>query len=282
MILNQQIKKFREAKSLTQEDLAIQMNVARQSISKWEQGVSYPTIDNLVLLSKLLAIPLDTLILGDVAFPMPFAFGKPQTKLRVIIPLFIPMMFLMASLVSLTNSLLYAFVYLGIAVFVFALFTTLSLFDYRRYHNYFVVEQFGLNVDITKGKLPCMKILKGLMGKRKGLFIAYDAIDTIILKIDTHGYAGSKGLNYRPRQYAMLRESISATIVLKDSKTYSLSMDPMFYINTQEYRYFYAIFKYFSEQNIRIIDESHILKSIKNEYDIIEQAYFITQRHQQS
>lgn len=51
MILNQQIKKFREAKSLTQEDLAIQMNVARQSISKWEQGVSYPTIDNLVLLS---------------------------------------------------------------------------------------------------------------------------------------------------------------------------------------------------------------------------------------
>lgn len=192
------------------------------------------------------------------------------------------MMFLMASLVSLTNSLLYAFVYFGIALFVFALFTTLSLFDYRRYHNYFVIEQFGLNVDITKGKLPCMKILKGLMGKRKGLFIAYDAIDTIILKIDTRGYAGSKGLNYRPRQYAMLRESISATIVLKDSKAYPLSMDPMFYINTQEYRYFYAIFKYFSEQNIRIIDESHILKSIKNEYDIIEQAYFITQRHQQS
>lgn len=39
-MLGENIKSIRKSKGLTQNDLAIQLNVVRQTISKWENGVS--------------------------------------------------------------------------------------------------------------------------------------------------------------------------------------------------------------------------------------------------
>lgn len=39
-MLNENLKNIRKAKGLSQEELAIKLNVVRQTISKWEQGVS--------------------------------------------------------------------------------------------------------------------------------------------------------------------------------------------------------------------------------------------------
>ena len=38
-MLNENIKKLRKAKGLSQEELAIKLNVVRQTLSKWENGV---------------------------------------------------------------------------------------------------------------------------------------------------------------------------------------------------------------------------------------------------
>jgi len=38
-MLNENIKKLRKAKGLSQEELAIKLNVVRQTVSKWENGV---------------------------------------------------------------------------------------------------------------------------------------------------------------------------------------------------------------------------------------------------
>ncbi len=40
-MLNENLKNIRKAKGLSQEELAIKLNVVRQTISKWEQGLSY-------------------------------------------------------------------------------------------------------------------------------------------------------------------------------------------------------------------------------------------------
>ena len=40
-MLNENIKAFRKSKGLSQEELAVRLNVVRQTISKWEQGLSY-------------------------------------------------------------------------------------------------------------------------------------------------------------------------------------------------------------------------------------------------
>ena len=39
-MLNENIKNLRKAKGISQEELAVRLNVVRQTISKWERGVS--------------------------------------------------------------------------------------------------------------------------------------------------------------------------------------------------------------------------------------------------
>lgn len=53
-MLSENIKAIRKSKGLSQEELAIKLNVVRQTISKWEQGLSVPDAD--VLLSMVAAI----------------------------------------------------------------------------------------------------------------------------------------------------------------------------------------------------------------------------------
>ena len=47
-MLNENIKAIRKAKGLSQEELAIKLNVVRQTISKWENGLSVPDSDMLI------------------------------------------------------------------------------------------------------------------------------------------------------------------------------------------------------------------------------------------
>lgn len=66
MEVSTQIKKYRSAMALSQEELAERIYVTRQTISNWETGKSYPDIHSLLLLSSLFDISLDQLIKGDV------------------------------------------------------------------------------------------------------------------------------------------------------------------------------------------------------------------------
>ncbi len=49
-MLNENIKTLRKTKGLSQEELAIKLNVVRQTISKWENGLSVPDSSMLLLL----------------------------------------------------------------------------------------------------------------------------------------------------------------------------------------------------------------------------------------
>lgn len=61
-MLNENIKVVRKSKGLSQEELATKLNVVRQTISKWEQGLSVPDSDMLVSLSEALETPVSTLL----------------------------------------------------------------------------------------------------------------------------------------------------------------------------------------------------------------------------
>ena len=60
--LGNKIYEMRKKKNLTQEDLAILLDISDKAVSKWENGTSKPTIENLSKLSKILDISLDELI----------------------------------------------------------------------------------------------------------------------------------------------------------------------------------------------------------------------------
>ena len=58
------LKALREKKNLSQESLARILNISRQSVSKWEQGISYPSILYLIPLIKILDCTLEELLKG--------------------------------------------------------------------------------------------------------------------------------------------------------------------------------------------------------------------------
>ena len=66
-MLNENIKAVRKAKGLSQEELAIKLNVVRQTVSKWEQGLSVPDSDMLVSLSEALETPVSALLGENVS-----------------------------------------------------------------------------------------------------------------------------------------------------------------------------------------------------------------------
>ena len=66
MEFGNKLYELRKEKGLSQEELASQLEVTRQTVSKWELGDSTPDLDKLVLLAELFEISLDELVLGKV------------------------------------------------------------------------------------------------------------------------------------------------------------------------------------------------------------------------
>lgn len=64
MALSETIYRLRTEHGLSQGDLAAELDVSRQSISKWETGSSVPELDKLVAMSRLFGVTLDELVLG--------------------------------------------------------------------------------------------------------------------------------------------------------------------------------------------------------------------------
>ena len=61
-MLKENIKLIRKSKGLSQEELAIKLNVVRQTISKWAQGLSVPDAEMLISLSEVFETPVSTLL----------------------------------------------------------------------------------------------------------------------------------------------------------------------------------------------------------------------------
>lgn len=61
-MLSENIKAIRKSKGLSQEELAIKLNIVRQTISKWEKGLSVPDSDMLISISEALETPVSTLL----------------------------------------------------------------------------------------------------------------------------------------------------------------------------------------------------------------------------
>lgn len=59
------LKQLRSEKGLSQEQLAEKIGLSRQSISKWEQGLSTPDVDNFVKLAEIYNVPIESLLKGE-------------------------------------------------------------------------------------------------------------------------------------------------------------------------------------------------------------------------
>jgi transcriptional regulator with XRE-family HTH domain len=87
--IGSRIAKFRKAKNMTQEELASQLGLSSQAVSKWENDASCPDISLLPQLCKVLGVTTDELLTGknDEVRMVPAEQRKPleQLTMRVIV-----------------------------------------------------------------------------------------------------------------------------------------------------------------------------------------------------
>lgn len=61
-MLSENIHSIRKSKGLSQEELAVKLNVVRQTVSKWERGLSVPDSEMLITISDILETSVSTLL----------------------------------------------------------------------------------------------------------------------------------------------------------------------------------------------------------------------------
>lgn len=83
-MLSENIRTIRRLKGLSQEELAVKLNVVRQTISKWEQGLSVPDSDMLISISEIFETPVSTLLGETVAEPKADDIKAISEKLEII------------------------------------------------------------------------------------------------------------------------------------------------------------------------------------------------------
>ena len=59
------VKKFRKVKKLSQEDFAMKLCVVRQTVSKWEKGLSIPDIEMLLKIAEVLEVSINELVSNE-------------------------------------------------------------------------------------------------------------------------------------------------------------------------------------------------------------------------
>lgn len=83
-MLKENIKTLRKQKGLSQEELSIKLNVVRQTISKWEQGLSVPDAEMLISISEVFDTPVSTLLGENITEGQPDNLKEISEKLEII------------------------------------------------------------------------------------------------------------------------------------------------------------------------------------------------------
>lgn len=170
MELGQQIKKFRNELSLSQDALAEKVYVSRQTISNWENDKSYPDVNSLVLLSEVFNTSIDNLIKGDVEVMKEQVRSEDKKEFEKLSQVFAIMFFaVMITPIPLAHFLNY----FGIAIWVILMAATLYVaimvekkkrqFDIQTYREIIAFTEGERLDEIAKareeGKRPYQKVL---------------------------------------------------------------------------------------------------------------------------
>jgi len=126
MNIGEKIQQLRKAKNLSQEQLAVQLEVSRQAVSKWELNESTPDTDKIILISKIFSVSTDYLLLENpevvnvIETEVKIDNDLQRSKSMTIAALFISILGLIITFYSETSYIEYGFI-LGMSIQVGAI-----------------------------------------------------------------------------------------------------------------------------------------------------------------
>lgn len=105
MEFKERLKQYRLDNNLTQDDLAKQLFVSRQAISKYETGRSYPNLETMQVLAKLLNVSLDELISKEEVAKETIVAKQKNRKNKVIFSIIFCFFLIFSIVTSITCSI---------------------------------------------------------------------------------------------------------------------------------------------------------------------------------
>ncbi len=120
-MLNENIKAIRKSKGLSQQELAVKLNVVRQTVSKWEQGSSVPDSDMLISISEVFETPVSTLLGETVTVSKADDIKAISAKLEVIN--------LQLAQRTITRKRILHWIFISLCVVIVAIFVILSALE---------------------------------------------------------------------------------------------------------------------------------------------------------
>ena len=192
MEIGSQIRKYRNAQELSQEELAEKIYVTRQTISNWENEKSYPDIHSLLLLSSVFEISLDQLIKGDIEI-MKREIDREEVKKFNYLGKLFAILFI-ASIIAFVPLVVFLKIY-GVIIWAILYLITLIIAcrvekikrnnDIQTYKEIVAFSEGKTLDEIQKqreiGKRPYQTALKVLVGAAVGIIIA--AVAFIIIEM---------------------------------------------------------------------------------------------------
>ncbi len=102
MEFGEKLQMLRKARGWSQEELAQQINVSRQALSKWESGASIADTENVIALSRLFGVSTDYLLLCESeAASAPAAVTTPTKESKWPVPRIVWLVILLVAVVGL-------------------------------------------------------------------------------------------------------------------------------------------------------------------------------------
>ncbi|MHC5246841.1 helix-turn-helix domain-containing protein [Enterococcus sp. LJL90] len=241
MNLNELLKNFRINSNMTQEALAKKLHVSHQTISKWEQGINTPSIDNLLMLSDLYNISLDELIRGGNYLKKPFIMGTKNSVSRI----FIIFVLLIIGSIFLVGIWDISFVIVPIIFFLGAIFIFPMTVE-----DYWILENRGISIKIyPKSVSRKIKELAQNLTKlsNENIFIPYNEIETFEIVYQRKD-------RYSPFDYRA--DDFFVRITSNKGEKYSLLVKNNFV------KFLPQITSYLTKKNITVMDNHDIVEAI--------------------
>lgn len=135
MTIGEKLLELRKAKGLSQEELAEQLNVTRQTISKWETDQSTPDFDKIVPLCNLYSISADELLMGGKVEKKNVEVAKDSRKKKALFTASAVVLYILSIVAIIFFAEIFRSPNLGVCVFfiLIAIATAMLIYCYMVY-----------------------------------------------------------------------------------------------------------------------------------------------------
>ncbi|WP_314068611.1 helix-turn-helix transcriptional regulator [uncultured Vagococcus sp.] len=280
MTLAKNLKYYREANGLTQDAIAHELRISRQSVSKWENGESYPSIDNLIMLRELFNLSIDELIMGEKFLILPFKVGNNQPVRRQVLkrPVFL------SSLLGLFTLLVSGSVFWTVLCFIAVMFILVFFFYTLAidliYQQWVLEKHRLLFLPASNTFISNLKRMGRILKKEEQLCLQplnYQDISTITLiyekKIRDPYTTNLTNYNLTPLVLLSMRDPFYLLVKTKDGQAIHLDLTMDCYQKRVAYQHLTEICHFFEQKSIPVEDPYDILVAQQAQLNLYAYIY---------